>query len=123
MDKGAGERNARRATENLEDYIGLRFNGTTVNVVINFEDGEPFRVVATLDDQPIPDGYAGADILHDENGRSYFLVAEPRMYRVVELPEYNGLELKLHSNSTSSACLPLPLGPTKKGHRDEGLKP
>ena len=88
-----------RTTDNLEDYIGLSFNGTTVNVVITSDDGEPFRVVATLDDQPIPEGYAGADIRHDEDGSSYFLVDEPRMYRVVELPEYNGLELKLSSNS------------------------
>ena len=104
-----------RATENLEDYIGLRFNGTTVNVVINFEDGEPFRVVATLDDQPIPDGYAGADILHDEDGRSYFLVAEPRMYRVVELPEYNGLELKLHSNSDEFSVFAFTFGSYEEG--------
>ena len=70
-----------------------------MNVVIDFEDYEPFRVFATLDDQPIPEGYGGTDIMHDENGMSYFLVDEPRMYRVVELPEYNGLELKLSSNS------------------------
>ncbi len=88
-----------RATQSLEDYVGLRFNGTTVNVVIDFDDGEPFRVYATLDDQAIPADLAGADIVHDEDGASYFLVDEPRMYRVVELPEYNGMELKLLSNS------------------------
>ena len=70
-----------------------------MNVVVDFDDGEPFRVVATLDDQPIPADLAGADITHGEDGASYFLVDEPRMYRVVELPEYNGLELKLRSNS------------------------
>ncbi|MDE2860452.1 MAG: redoxin domain-containing protein [Chloroflexota bacterium] len=104
-----------RTTENLEDYIGLRFNGTTVNVVINFEDGEPFKVVATLDDQPIPEGYGGADIMHDENGMSYFLVDEPRMYRVVELPEYNGLELKLSSNSEDFSVFAFTFGSYVEG--------
>ena len=104
-----------RSTENLEDYIGLRFNGTTVNVVVNFEDGEPFRVYATLDDQPIPEGYGGADIQLDESGSSYFLVDEPRMYRVVELPEYNGLELKLSSNSEDFSVFAFTFGSYVEG--------
>ena len=104
-----------RTTDNLEDYIGLSFNGTTVNVVITSDDGEPFRVVATLDEQPIPEGYAGADIRHDEDGRSYFLVDEPRMYRVVELPEYNGLELKLRSNSDEFSVFAFTFGSYTEG--------
>ncbi len=104
-----------RATENLEDYVGLRFYGTTVNVVVNFEDGEPFRVYATLDDQPIPEGLGGTDIQHDEDGGSYFLVNEPRMYRVVELPEYNGMELKLSSNSDEFSVFAFTFGSYVEG--------
>ena len=104
-----------RTTENLEDYVGLRFYGTTVNVVVNFEDGEPFRVYATLDDQPIPEGYGGTDIQHDEDGGSYFLVNEPRMYRVVELPEYNGMELKLSSNSDEFSVFAFTFGSYVEG--------
>ena len=104
-----------RKTENLEDYVGLRFYGTTVNVVINFEDGEPFRVYATLDDQPIPEGFGGTDIMHDEDGNSYFLVNEPRMYRVVELPEYNGMELKISSNSDEFSVFAFTFGSYVEG--------
>ena len=88
-----------RVTENLEDYIGLKFYGTTVNLVVNYEGDTPFKVVATLEGQPIAEESRGADIQYDEDGKSFFWVDSPRMYQVVELPEYDGLELRLSSNS------------------------
>ena len=88
-----------RVTENLEDYVAINFLGTTVNTVLDFDGGEPFKVYVTLAGEPIPQDFSGADIQWDEDGKAYFMVDEPRMYRVVELPSYGGTELQLSSNS------------------------
>ena len=88
-----------RTTQDLEDYIALKFYGTTVNVVVYHDGNDPVKVVATLNGDNVPEEFSGDDIQRDDDGTSFFLIDEPRMYRVVELPEYNGFELKLHSNS------------------------
>ena len=88
-----------RTTENLEDYIALKFFGTSVNVVIDAEGADPFDVVITIADEPVPQHYQGSDIIVDEDGTTAIRVDEPRMYNLVQLPEYGGHELKLLSNS------------------------
>ncbi|MFQ5934129.1 MAG: redoxin family protein, partial [Dehalococcoidia bacterium] len=88
-----------RETEELEDYIALKFYGTSVNVVINFEGGDPFRVDITLDGDPLPVFFRGADIVRSEDGSTFIEVNEARMYNLVQSPEYGGRELRLSSNS------------------------
>lgn len=88
-----------RMTENLEDYIALKFFGTSINVVINFEGEDPFDVVITIEDEPLPQHYLGSDIIVAEDGTTFIRVDEPKMYNLVQLPEYSGHELKLLSNS------------------------
>ena len=88
-----------RMTQNLEDYIALKFFGTSVNVVIDSEKEDSFDVVITLGDEPLPQPYQGSDIMVAEDGTTSIRVDEPRMYNLVQLPEYGGHELKLLSNS------------------------
>ena len=88
-----------RETENLEDYIAINFLGTTVNTVLDFDGGDPFKVYVTLAGHPITPEFSGADIEWEDDGTAYFMVDEPRMYRVVELPSFGGTELRLSSNS------------------------
>ena len=104
-----------RVTEDLEDYIGLSFFGTTVNVVLNYEGDTPFRVVVTLAGDPIPEEFSGADVLHGDDGTSFLLVDEPRMYRVVELPQYAGTELRLASNSDQFSVFAFTFGSYTEG--------
>ena len=87
-----------RETEDLEDYLVLRYNGTSVNVVLEVED-EPYRVYVTQDDAPVAEADWGVDMQQDEDGGTYIMVDKDRMYRVIESPEYSGHELKLASNS------------------------
>ena len=87
-----------RETEDLEDYLVLRYNGTSVNVVLEVED-EPYRVYVTQDDAPVAEADWGVDMQQDEEGGTYIMVDKDRMYRVIESPEYSGHELKLASNS------------------------
>ena len=87
-----------RNTEDLEDYLVLRYNGTSVNVVLEVED-EPYRVYVTQDDAPVAEADWGVDMQRDEEGGTFIMVDKDRMYRVIESPEYSGHELKLASNS------------------------
>ena len=87
-----------RETEDLEDYLVLRYNGTSVNVVLEVED-EPYRVYVTQDDAPVAEADWGVDMQQDEDGGTFIMVDKDRMYRVIESPEYSGHELKLASNS------------------------
>lgn len=87
-----------RMTENLEDFVALLYNGTSVNVVLEAE-GEPYRVYVTQDQAPVPEADWGRDIQADEEGNTYVLVEKDRMYRLIESPEYSGHELRLSSNS------------------------
>jgi hypothetical protein len=104
-----------RVTENLEDYIGLNFFGTTVNVVLNFEGDTPFKVVVTLAGDPIYAGFSGADVQYEDDGTSFLLVDEPRMYRVVELPGFEGTELRLASNSDQFSVFAFTFGSYTEG--------
>ena len=73
------------------------------------------RVVVTLDGGPIPLEFSGADLQRDEDGTSFFLIDEPRMYRVVELPWYGGHELRLSSNSDEFSVFAFTFGSYLEG--------
>ena len=77
-----------RATENLEDYLALNYAAKSVNVVLTSESGAPYRVIITLDGAMLNEDNAGADVQWDENGYSYILVDQPRMYAIVDNPQY-----------------------------------
>ena len=109
-----------RATENLEDYLALRFFARTVNIVIDFEpETEPYEVDVTIADpveqgmepayRPLRANEAGEHIVIEE-GRSYFVVDEPDLYNAVALPEFGSAELKFASNSPDFALFALTFG-------------
>lgn len=77
-----------RMTENLEDYLALNYAGKSVNAVLTSDSGEPYRVVLTVDGAMLTQDNAGQDVQWDENGVSYVLVDEPRMYALVDNPQY-----------------------------------
>ncbi|MDE2900917.1 MAG: redoxin family protein [Chloroflexota bacterium] len=87
-----------RETEDLEDYVALRFNAKSVNAVMEIDE-ESYRVYVTLDGQPVPEADWGLDMQQDEEGGTYILVDKDRMYRIIESSEYSTHELKLSSNS------------------------
>ena len=86
-----------RTTDNLADYLLIRYHGTEVNTVVNRPNGRDYRVYVTLDEKPVPQHDKGDDLQYDARG-SYFEVTSPRMYNI-----YRGAdgahELKLASDS------------------------
>ncbi len=89
-----------RVTEDFEDYILVNFKAAEVNVVLTFGDsGEPYDVRVLVNDEPVKEEQAGLDVRWDDEGNSFITVDEPRMYRVIQLDDFEGHELKLSSNS------------------------
>ena len=103
-----------RETRNYEDYIALKFAATTVNAVLDPEDGDPFDVRVAIFGRPLSTEEAGPDVVVAE-GHSFFTVNEPRMYEVVALPEYGIHELTLSSNSDDFALFAFTFGSYERG--------
>ncbi len=102
-----------RETDSFDDYMVIAFIATTVNVVMTSEGGSPYQVRITIDDDPLPSNHAGSDIRYDDEGNSYVLVDEPRMYRIVETSEFDGHDLKLSSNSADFSVFAFTFGAFK----------
>lgn len=118
-----------RETEDYEDYIALKFYGTSVNVVmspevqVEGEDeggglGEPYQVRIYLDDGPVPEEQAGRDIMYDSGGNSFVNVDESRMYFLVNKEEFGGGELRLSSNSPDFTVFAFTFGSYEGGEPD-----
>ncbi|MYB48289.1 MAG: redoxin domain-containing protein [Dehalococcoidia bacterium] len=89
-----------RVTENYEDYILVNFKAAEVNVVLTIGDSDdPYDVRVLVNDEPVKEEQAGLDVQWDDEGNSFITVEEPRMYRVIQLDDFEGHELKLSSNS------------------------
>ena len=99
-----------RETDDLSDYIALRFHGRSANVVIDPPEPDEFRVYVELDHRPLAENEVGVDIEFDEEGRSYFDVKEGRMYKILETPEYVETTLKLSSDSPNFAIFAFTFG-------------
>ena len=89
-----------RVTEELEDYLALNYAARSVNVVLTSDSGAPYDVIITQDGAMLNADNAGADVRWDENGYSYVRVDEPRMYAIIDNPQYlPSAILTMRSNS------------------------
>jgi thiol-disulfide isomerase/thioredoxin len=104
-----------RATQDYEDYIVIKFYGTSVNVVMSPTAGGAYRVRVTLDDQPIPAARASIDVMYDDEGQSYVEVNEARMYFLIDQAIFSGGELKLASNSPEFSLFAFTFGSYEGG--------
>ena len=88
-----------RDTDSYKDYIAFKMVGKKAAAVLSNGDGVVKRVRITLDDAPIPQDFAGEDVLYDTDGESYIAVDRPRVYQLVDLPEYATHNVRLWSDS------------------------
>ena len=102
-------------TTDYEDYMLLRFSAKSVNIVLTPEKAEPFKVQVTLDGEYLNEFNKGEDVVIEEDGKSYLVVDKPRLYAVVEAPEYSTYDLKLSSNSSDFALYAFTFGVYDKG--------
>ena len=103
-----------RATKDLEDYLALKFFGTSANAVLAFDE-IPYKVYVTIDNGSIPLVDRGVDIEEDEDSRTYITVDANRMYNIIDSPEYSGHEMRLSSNSSEFSIFSFTFGSYGKG--------
>ena len=89
-----------RVTQGNEDSINLVYSARSVNAVLTSGSGKPYRVRVTVDGEYLTEANKGEDITIGADGESYMLVDEPRMYNVLENPNWVRREtLQMSSDS------------------------
>ncbi len=105
-----------RLTNNYEDYLTLKYSAKSVNAVLTSNSGEPYRVRITLDGDYLTGESAGADIQFGEDGESYLLVEQPRLYEIIDSPGYTqGQVLRMSSNSNNFGLFAFTFGVYEDG--------
>jgi thiol-disulfide isomerase/thioredoxin len=84
-----------RSTPQPKDYIGTRYHGAEVYVVMNLKHGATSRVYVTRDGKPVPAARRGVDVQADARGRTYIDVREGRMFYAIQGEDMASHELRL----------------------------
>ena len=87
-----GPESARHAeeTDHFDHYLELKYSARSVNAVLTSDSGEAYQVRITVNGDYLTDENKGDDILIDEDGVSYLQVTEPKLYKIVEHPTWEG---------------------------------
>ena len=91
-----------RLSEPADDYgpyIAAQFLARSVNVVIQPRNDTPMRVLVTMGKDPVPQIWAGDDVIYGDDGRSYLDIEDARMYSVIRGPSVEQAELRIFPTS------------------------
>ena len=97
-----GPESARHAqpADHHDDYIALVYSARSVNAVLTSESGEPYQVRITVNGEYLTNENKGDDIIIGDDGVSYLQVTDPKLYKIVEHPDWQGnQELRMSSMS------------------------
>ena len=97
-----GSESARHAveTDHLDHYLALKYSARSVNAVLTSDSGETYQVIVTVNGDYLTEENKGADVIIADDGVSYIEVIDPKLYRIVEHPTWEGSQvLKLSSTS------------------------
>ena len=97
-----GPESARHAqdTDNHDHYLALKYSARSVNAVLTSDSGEPYQVRVTVNGEYLTEDNKGGDVVIGPDGESYIEVTDPRLYRIVEHPTWEGSQvLRLSSKS------------------------
>ena len=86
-------------TAEYEDYVAFKMVGKKAAAVLSNGNSPVQRVLITMDGAPVPSESAGEDVMYDTGGESYVTVDRPRVYQLIDLPEYGSHDVKLWSDS------------------------
>ena len=104
-----------RMTEDNEDYLAIVYSARSVNAVLTSDSGEDYRVRITMNGESLTDDNKGADVTIAPDGESYVLVTEPRLYNIVENPNYlQGQNLRMSSGSADFGLFAFTFGVYQK---------
>ena len=83
--------------------VALMYRAKGVNAVMKPEGEKNFQVFIQQDEEFLTSLNMGGDVRQDEEGRSFVLVTEPRLYHIVMNEEFGEHILKLSSRSNGFA--------------------
>ncbi|MFI5252291.1 MAG: redoxin family protein [Bacteroidota bacterium] len=86
-----------------EGHLSLLYNAKEVCAVVSPEGEMQFQVFIKQNGKYLNAESKGEDILIDDDGRSYFLVNEARLYKIINNKEYNEYKLTLSTRSNGFA--------------------
>ena len=112
-----GPESARHAqnTADYEDHLTIVYSARSVNAVLTSDSGEDYRVRVTTSGKNLTDDNRGEDVTIGPDGESYVLVTEPRMYNILENPDYmQRRTLRMSSNSADFGLFAFTFGVYQK---------
>lgn len=78
----------------------INYQAKEVNLVIHPQDGKVARVLVEQNGKPVEKADRGSDIIED-NGKTYIVAIEPRMYNIINNSTFGHMTLRLSSDSPS----------------------
>ena len=114
-----GPESARHAeeTSHFDHYLSLIYSARSVNAVLTSESGDPYRVQVTVNGEFLTEANRGADVTIDDEGVSYLLVTEPKLYKIVEHSDWQGeQELRMASMSDDFGLFSFTFGVYEDGY-------
>jgi hypothetical protein len=93
--------------EGREGYLTVSYQAKDVNAVIKPEGEKNFQVFVRQDNEYLTPRNKGDDVRIDEDGRSYILVTEPRLYSIVKNREFGEHVVRLSTRSRGFALYSL----------------
>ncbi|MBI5019813.1 MAG: redoxin domain-containing protein [Ignavibacteriales bacterium] len=84
-------------------YLTFLYQAKEVDAVIKPEGEKGFQVFVVQDGMPISRGDKGVDIRYDEEGKSYFVVNDARVYNIVKNRVYGEHQIMLTTRSNGFA--------------------
>jgi thiol-disulfide isomerase/thioredoxin len=104
-----------RMSMDYEDYLSLVYSARSVNAVLTSDSGEPYKVQVTVGGEYLTEDNKGVDVTIGDDGESYLLVKEPRLYNVLENPPtFAAKLLRWLPIRPTSGCSHSPLGFTRR---------
>ncbi|MBI4810786.1 MAG: redoxin domain-containing protein [Ignavibacteriales bacterium] len=76
-------------------FLTFLYQAQEVDLVIKPEGEKGFQVFVNQDDSPLSRGDKGTDIRYNEEGKSYFIVDDARVYNIVKNREFSEHKIKL----------------------------
>ena len=90
-------------SEGREGHLAMTYKAKEVNTVIKPEGEKQFQVMISQDGAPLTAENKGDDVVTDNEGRSFILVKQPKLYNIVRNKEFGEHSLKLSSRSNGFA--------------------
>lgn len=83
-----------RVVAGTHEYVRVQYRAYAVNMVLESPEGKNAHVEITVNGGPVPEDMRGEDV-YEERGKTWALIAEPRMYSLIKSKTYHHGSLRV----------------------------